>query len=166
MAMIRWEPARELQSLQQEMNRLFGSFFDTPGAGNGAQPLRRWIPPMDLVETDADYVLRADLPGLNKGDVKIELEDTVLTISGERRAEHEDRQEGYYRLERAAGAFARSLTLPEGVEAEGIQASFADGVLEVRIPKPAQRSPQRVAINVGGRDPAIEGGSTIEGSSS
>src|SRR5579862_10005074 len=115
MAVIRWEPVRELQSLQQEMNRLFGSFFDAPGqggAGNGAT--RRWIPAMDLLETDSSYVLRADLPGLTAEDVKIELEDDVLTISGERRTEHQERTEaGYFRLERATGAFSRSLTLPQ-----------------------------------------------------
>jgi HSP20 family protein len=96
MALIRWEPAREINSLQSEMNRLFNTFFDTPaGTGNGAA-LRRWIPPMDLVETEDHFVLRADLPGLAEEDVSIELEDTVLTISGERKAEHEERQEGYY----------------------------------------------------------------------
>src|SRR5256885_2459251 len=82
MALIRWEPARELQSIQQEMNRLFGTFFDSPAGSNGAR-LGRWIPAMDLVEEGDHYVLRADLPGLNEDDVKVELEDNVLTISGE-----------------------------------------------------------------------------------
>ena len=92
MALIRWEPARELQSIQQEMNRLFGTFFDSPtGRGNGGG-LRRWIPAMDLVEEGDHYVLRADLPGVSEDDVKVELEDNVLTISGERRSEHEDKQ--------------------------------------------------------------------------
>ena len=91
---------------------------------------------MDLVETDGAYVLRADLPGLGAGDVKIELEENVLTISGERKTQHEQRSEGYFRFERASGAFARTLTLPAGVDADGIEAKFADGVLEVRIPAP------------------------------
>src|SRR5579862_4381271 len=117
MALIRWEPARELQSLQHEVNRLFGTFFETPvGVSAGA---RRWIPAMDLVESGEHYVLKADLPGLTEDDVKIEVEDRVLTVSGERRVEHESSDEGYYRLERASGAFARSLTLPEGIAAEG-----------------------------------------------
>lgn len=156
MAIIRWEPARELQSLQHEMNRLFGDFFETPTSGNGRAAMRRWIPAMDLVETEEHFVLRADLPGLSEQDVSVELEDNVLTLSGERRAEHEENQQGYYRIERATGAFSRSLTLPEGVEAEGIEARFDNGVLEVRIPKPAQRKPQRVAISVGAAEPAIE----------
>jgi HSP20 family protein len=162
MALVRWEPVRELTSLQTEMNRLFNTFFDTPassGPGNGGA-LRRWLPPMDLVETEDHFVLRADLPGLSEDDVSIELEDSVLTVAGERKAEHEDKKEGFYRMERSFGQFRRSLTLPEGVDADGIKASFDKGVLEVRIPKPEERKPRRVAIQVGGQNPAIEGSET------
>jgi HSP20 family protein len=157
MALIRWEPARELQTIQQEMNRLFGTFFDAPGNGESIAS-RRWIPAMDLVEEGDQFVLRADLPGVAEGDVNVELEDNVLTISGERKSEHEQRRDGYYRLERAAGRFSRSLTLPDGVEPQSIDAKFEGGVLTVRIPKPEQRKPRRVAINVGEKSPVIEGG--------
>jgi HSP20 family protein len=162
MALIRWEPAREINSLQSEMNRLFNTFFETPtgGVGNGG---RRWIPAMDLVETQDHFVLRADLPGLAESDVDVELEDNVLTLSGERKVEREDRQEGYYRVERASGSFQRSLTLPEGVDPEAIEASFDKGVLEVRIPKPEARKPRKVAISVGGGEQkTIEGSETPE----
>lgn len=162
MALIRWEPVRELHSLQNEMNRLFGAFFDAPGVGNGGASGTRWLPAMDLIETDDHFVLRADLPGLSEDDVKVELEDNVLTVSGERKAEHESRKEGFYRLERAYGNFARSLTLPEGVDGENIAASFDRGVLEVRIPKPEQRKPRRVSIGVGGKTPAIDGSEAPE----
>ncbi|MGB9183694.1 MAG: Hsp20/alpha crystallin family protein [Solirubrobacteraceae bacterium] len=156
MALIRFEPARELGTIQNEMNRLFNTFFDTPTAAvNGAA--RRWIPAMDLVETDGDLVLRADLPGLSEEDVNIELEDNVLTVSGERKIEHDERKEGYYRVERSSGAFRRSLTLPEGVDAEGVKATFDRGVLEVRVPKPEERKPRKVAISVGGSPKTIEG---------
>jgi HSP20 family protein len=164
MALVRWEPVRELNTIQGEINRLFNSFFDTPvAAGEGAG--RRWLPAMDLVEADDHYMLRADLPGLSEDDVSIEVEDSVLTISGERKAEHEQRGEGYHRLERSYGAFARSLTLPGGVDPDAVQASFDRGVLEVRIPKPEQRKPRRVTIGVGGTNgsskPApIEGGAS------
>jgi HSP20 family protein len=159
MALVRWDSSRELSSLQAEMNRLFQSFFDTPtgsatGTGNGG--LRRWHPAMDLVETDDHFVLRADLPGVSEDDVKVEVEDNVLTISGERRHEEEVKKGGYYRIERASGTFARTLTLPEGVDAEAVQASFDKGVLEVRIPKPEQRKPRRVAIAVGDAPATIE----------
>jgi HSP20 family protein len=139
------------------MNRLFNGFFDTPRASgtNGA----RFLPAMDLVETDDHFVLRADLPGLGEDDVKIELEDNVLTISGERKAEHEQKGEGYYRLERSYGQFARSLTLPDGVNADGIAATFDRGVLEVKVAKPEQRKPHRVTIGVtgAGDDRTVEG---------
>ncbi len=157
MAIIRWEPARELQAIQQEMNRLFGSAFDTQGGlANGGGP-SRWIPAMDLVEDDEHFVVRADLPGVEEKAVSVELEDNVLAISGERKSDAEQRKQGYYRIERAYGSFSRSLTLPEGIDPEGIKASFANGVLEVRIPKPEERKPRKVAINLGGSAPVIEG---------
>jgi HSP20 family protein len=166
MALIRWEPVRELETMQNEMNRLFNTFFDSPNAGaNGGQsPVRRWIPAMDVVETGDHFVLRADLPGMSENDVKIELEDSVLTISGERKAEHEERKEGYYRVERASGTFSRSLTLPEGVNPDAVTAHFDKGVLEVRIPKPEERKPRKVAISVSGNGSGET--KTIEGSES
>jgi HSP20 family protein len=158
MAIVRWEPLREISSLQSEMNRLFNTVFDAPGqGGNGGTQVRRWVPAMDLVETDAHFVLRADLPGLTEGDVAIELEDSVLTLSGERKAEHEEKQEGFYRVERAFGRFSRSLTLPKGIDPEAVTATFANGVLEVRIPKPEERKPRKISIAVGDAQPAIEG---------
>ncbi|MGH2840131.1 MAG: Hsp20/alpha crystallin family protein [Solirubrobacteraceae bacterium] len=156
MAIVRWDPTRELDSLQSEMNRLFSSFFEPPtrpGNGSGTTVARRWIPAMDLVETGDHFVLRADLPGMTENDVTIELESGVLTIAGERKTEHEDKHEGYYRLERATGSFSRALTLPEGIDPEGVEASFDNGVLEVRIPKPEQAKPRRVQISVGGAEP-------------
>ncbi len=164
MALIRWEPVRELNTIQGEMNRLFNTFFEAstpPGNGGTTGPTRRWIPAMDLVESENEFVLRADLPGLSEGDVNIELEDNVLTISGQRKAEHEERKEGYYRVERASGSFSRSLTLPEGVDPEAVSAHFDKGVLEVRVPKPEQRKPRKVAISVGGSSQR-----TIEGAES
>jgi HSP20 family protein len=158
MAIIRWEPAREISSLQQEMNRLFGSFFDATATGGGAAAgtPHRWIPAMDLVETDDDFVLRADLPGLSEGDIELALEDNVLTLSGERKAEHAEKGEGFYRLERASGAFSRSLTLPDGVDGDAIAARFDRGVLEVRIPKPAQTKPRKLQIHVADEKDTIE----------
>lgn len=163
MAVIRWEPARELHSVQSEINRLFNTLFDAPTPGPDAGQ-RRWIPAMDLVESDNAFVLRADLPGMSEKDVKIELQDNVLTLSGERRAEHTTGgKEGYYRLERASGSFLRSLTLPEGVDANAVKATFTNGVLEVRVPKPEVRKPQKIEISSGSSETQAE---TIEGSES
>ena len=160
MALVRWEPARELHTIQQEMNRLFNTFFDAPAQSAGTGGARRWVPAMDLVETDDHFVLRADLPGLDEGGVNVEVNDNVLTISGERKYEHEAKKDGYYRLERGSGQFNRSLTLPDGVDLDAIEASFEKGVLEVRVPKPEERKPRKVQIGVGGEQPAIEGTAT------
>lgn len=161
MALIRWEPAAELNTIQNEMNRLFNSLFDTPVRAQAGDTPRRWIPAMDLVETGEHYVLRADLPGVAEQDVNIELEANVLTVSGERRAEHAQEKGGYRRIERAYGSFSRSLTLPEGVNPEAVQAHFDRGVLEVRIPKPEQIKPRKVTISVGSgagaHDEVVEG---------
>jgi HSP20 family protein len=147
MALVRWDPVRELDSLQSDMNRLFDRFFDT--RGNGSSAARRWIPAMDLAETEDHLVLRGDLPGLTEDDIDIEIKDGVLTVSGERKAENEEKSEGYYRVERAFGSFSRSLTLPQGVEADKVEAKFDKGVLEVRIPKPVDAKPTRVQIGKG-----------------
>jgi HSP20 family protein len=152
MALVRWEPARELDTLQGEVNRLFDTFFG--GAGNGGTRARRWVPAMDLVETEDSLVLRADLPGLDRDDVSIEVKDRLLTIAGKREAEQSEKADGYYRVERAFGSFSRSLALPDGIEADKVKASFDKGVLEVTIPKPAEQQPHRVEIGSGG---AIEG---------
>ena len=160
MTIVRWEPVRELSSLQTEMNRLFNTVFDAPATGGNGGPQRRWVPAMDLLETADHFVLRADLPGMRQEDVGIELEDNVLTVSGERKAEHEDRQEGYYRVERAFGGFSRSLTLPRGIDASAVTASFDNGVLEIRVPKPEARKPHKISIGVGTAGPALEGSET------
>jgi len=144
MALVRFDPTREVDSLQSEVNRVFDAFF-----GNGGNRPRRWVPAMDLVETEDHLILRADLPGMSTDDVNIEVKDGTLTVSGERKAEHESEREGYYRVERAFGAFSRSLSLPRGVEPDSVAADFSDGVLEVRIPKPAERKPHRVEIGAG-----------------
>ena len=157
MALVRWEPAREIESLQQEVNRLFGSFFDVQPSRMRAAA--QWMPAMDLVETDDHFVLTADLPGVRPEDVKITVEDDVLTVSGERKLARESREGGVHRVERASGQFSRSLTLPAGVDAQQVQARFEQGVLEVRIPKPQGQKPHKVEISVepGAGSHVIEG---------
>jgi HSP20 family protein len=143
------------EPFSQEVNRLFNTLFDESDSG-----VQRWVPAMDLSEADDHFVLRADLPGLGEDDVSIEIQDNTLTIYGERKSEHEERKRGWYRVERSFGRFSRSLTLPEGVDADAISAEFEKGVLEVRIPKPEERKPRRVAIKAesgNGKQPAVEG---------
>ena len=160
MAILRWDPTRDVNSLQSEMNRVFSTFFDSAanqsGGGGGGGSGARWLPAMDLSESGESYVVHADLPGMSEDDVQIELEDNVLTIAGERRLE-ESKSDGYLRTERARGSFMRSLTLPPGVDAQRIEANFHRGVLELRIPKPEQRKPRRISIGGTGANRTIEG---------
>src|SRR5947209_9448855 len=139
-----------------EFTRLFNTLWDSPAGAS-----RHWIPEMDLVETDDHYLLKADLPGMKQEDVAIEFNDGTLTLSGERKAEYERKEKGFFRLERSFGKFSRSLTLPDGVDPDRIEASFHDGVLEVQIPKPEQRKPRRIEVawngNGNGKPATIEG---------
>jgi HSP20 family protein len=152
MALIRWEPA----PFATDFSRLFNSFFDTPTTAADGSVARRWIPAMDLAETEGDYVLKADLPGLTDKDVHIEFENNVLTVSGERKVENEETGKGFRRVERSYGSFVRRLTLPEGVDANAITATVNNGVLEVRVPKPEAVKPRKVEIAVGSEQAAIE----------
>jgi HSP20 family protein len=145
------------EPFSREIDRVFDAFFGQTDQG------RRWMPPVDLVEAEDHFVLKADLPGLAEGDVNIEVQDGTLTISGERKAEHEQREKGWYRIERSFGRFSRSLTLPDGVDPDRIEASFSHGVLEVRIPKPEERKPRRIEISGSsgnGQPVAVEGSAT------
>jgi HSP20 family protein len=154
------------EPFSQEFDRLFSRLFDT---GGGTLSSQRWIPPMDLIEADDHFVLRADLPGLSQDDVSIEVQEGNLTLAGERSAEHERSEQGWFRVERQFGRFSRSLTLPEGIDPDAVTAEFDRGVLTVRIPKPEQRQPRRVEIKAaasngsgshGGQPEALEGTAT------
>ena len=138
------------EPFSSEVNRLFNTLFD-----EGVH--QRWVPAMDLVESDDHFLLKADLPGLAEDDVNIEIRDNTLTISGERKSEYERKERGWYRVERSTGAFSRSLSLPEGVDADGVTAQFEKGVLEVRIPKPEQRKPRKITIGVDSGKQTLEG---------
>ena len=144
----------------QDFDRLFSSLFNGTRGGGTVQ---RWVPAMDLVEADDLFILKADLPGLSEDDVAIEVQDNVLTISGARQADHERKEKGWFRLERSYGSFSRSLTLPDGVDPDRVEANFDRGVLEVRIPKPEERKPRRISIGGGANG---NGHKTIEGSTS
>jgi HSP20 family protein len=145
MALVRWAPNRELYPVNSQIDRLFTTLFDTATPVAGQAP-RRWAPPLDIVENDGEYVLRADLPGVAADDVKIEVLDRVLKITGERKAAHEDQKDGFTRIERSYGSFARTLTLPAGIDRESIKANFDKGVLEIQVPKPEAATAHTVEI--------------------
>ena len=141
-----------------DLHRLFNTLFEDRSA-----PQQRWMPAMDLVEADDHFVLKADLPGLVEEDVSLEVRDNALTISGERKAEHESRERGWYRVERSFGRFSRSLSLPDGIDPDAISAAFDRGVLTVTIPKPEQRKPRRIQIGGAAANGDANGSTPVEG---
>jgi HSP20 family protein len=154
MALVRWEPFRELTALQNEMGRWMSQVAGvTPGNGQSST----WLPAVDVWETEDELVLSFDLPGIPEEQITVELDDGVLTVNGERERTSEHSGERFYRFERRFGAFSRSVTLPQGVTEEDVKASYADGVLEVRVSKPEEPRPTRIQIGSQG---------TVEGQSS
>jgi HSP20 family protein len=151
MALVRWEPLRELAALQNEMSRFLGS---TLGEGNGQQ--RAWVPAVDVWETDKEVVYAFDVPGIPEDKISIELEDNALTISGERERTQEVSDERFYRFERRFGSFSRTIGLPQNVTEDQVKADYHDGVLEVRVAKPETPKPRRIQIGRG-EDATIEG---------
>jgi len=153
MSLIRWNPTRDLASfpsdmfsLQREMNRMFDSFFrgvDEPSLLNST-----WIPAVDVAEENDAYVVKVELPGVNKDDVKITLESNILTIRGEKKVENEVKEKNYHRTERSYGAFQRSFTLPTSVKSDEIDAVYKDGILTVALPKAEEAKPKQIEVKV------------------
>jgi HSP20 family protein len=142
MALIRWEPARELASMEVDrLNRMFSDFW------GGESFARGWVPPVDIYTTDEhDVVLKAELPEMKREDIGVTFENNVLTLKGERRLEHETKRENFQRVERAYGAFSRSFTIPASIDATRISASYKDGVLTVRLPQREEARPKQITV--------------------
>jgi HSP20 family protein len=139
--LVRWEPFRELTQLQGEVSRLMNGLLE--GQGRAAQS---WVPPLDVWETDTELVYAFDLPGLSEDAITIEAQDDTLTVSGEREKKSEEQGDRFYRFERRYGGFARAVGLPSGIDESKITASYTNGVLEVRVPKPEEAKPRRIAL--------------------
>jgi HSP20 family protein len=152
--LVRWDPFREITTLQNEMSRLLNTVGGTTNGGS-----RSWMPAVDAWETDDEVVYAFDLPGIPEDKISIEFEDGSLTVSGERERTQEVSEDRLYRYERRFGSFSRSIALPQGVTEESIKAGYNDGVLEVRVAKPEQPKPRRIQIGSGPQ-------ATIEGKSS
>jgi HSP20 family protein len=135
-----------LQSFQDEMNRLFNQFFRGGTGEEAGWGVRTWTPPVDIYETDDALILKAELPGVSKDDVSIEIHQNTLILRGQRKHEAEVKEEQYHRVERAYGTFQRSFMLPTLVDQEHVHATYHDGVLELRLPKSEAAKPKRVAI--------------------
>ncbi len=145
MAMLsRWDPFRDLQRLQDEMNRV----FDDRLAVRGGESVG-WTPAVDIYEDEEGVSLRVELAGVEPKDVEIRFENGVLTLSGERKLEREDKRENYHRVELAYGTFTRSFSLPGTIDAEKIKAESKNGVLTVHLPKKPEAKPRAIQVKVG-----------------
>ena len=149
MALARWTPMGNLQSFQEEMNRMFHDFFRGGEGGDQGWASGTWTPPVDIYETEDALVLTAMLPGVSKDDVTIEVHNNTLTLRGERKLDKEVKQDNYHRVERSYGAFSRSFTLPSVVDQGSIKAEYRDGVLKLTLPKREEAKPRQIQINVG-----------------
>jgi HSP20 family protein len=147
MSIVRWDPFRELESMSDRLNRLFGrselgrSGFDTMTSTD-------WAPAVDIAETPEEYVVKADLPDTKKEDIKVFVEDNMLRIAGERKQEKEEKSKKLHRTERYYGSFMRAFTLPDNVDAAKLEAKYANGVLEVHLPKNAKAQIKPVEIKI------------------
>ncbi|HXW56873.1 MAG TPA: Hsp20/alpha crystallin family protein [Candidatus Cybelea sp.] len=144
-SITRWDPFRNLTTLQDQVNRLFeGSFKGSAEASS----LATWAPAVDIYETENELVIKADLPEVAEKDIDVQVENNMLTIRGERKLEESVKEDNYLRVERTYGSFSRSFSLPNTVNAEAIQANYKNGVLKVELPKRAESKPKQVKINV------------------
>lgn len=146
--LARSNPFREMERMQREMDRLFNGGLTRFTRGEEAMTITEWSPSVDISEDDKEFVVKAELPEVKKDDVKVTVEDDVLTIRGERKAEQEEKGKKYHRIERSYGSFERSFTLPEVTDASKISSEFKDGVLTVHLPKNPNAKPKAIEIKV------------------
>ena len=147
MALVRWDPFRELEDMSERLNRVFTRPALRP-SGKEALTVADWMPTVDISETDAEYLIKAELPEVKKEDVKVTVEEGVLTLQGERRQEKEEKGKKYHRVERSYGSFVRSFTLPESVDEAGVKAEYKDGVLSLHLPKIEKVKPKAIDVKV------------------
>jgi HSP20 family protein len=146
MSIARWDPFRNISTLQEQVNRLFENSVQGGRSDNSA--LTTWAPAVDIYETENELVLKADIPDMNENDLDIRVENNMLTIRGERKFEQKVKEDNYLRIERTYGSFSRSFGLPNAVNTEGINATYKNGVLTVELPKRAESKPKQVKVNI------------------
>ena len=148
MTLVRWSPLREMDDMFDRFNRAFSRVPAVREGGQETMAIADWAPTVDISETDNQYLIKVELPGVEKNDVKVSVHDGVLTIQGERQMEHEEQGKKFHRVERAYGRFARSFVLPENVDATKIDAAHKDGLLNVTLEKAAEAKPKAIEVKV------------------
>jgi HSP20 family protein len=160
MAITRWDPFREFATLQNQMNRLFQDYQPTRAGQTGEEFMTTgtFVPPVDIFEDEHNITLKLEVPGINENDIDVRVENSTLTVRGERKFEKDVKEENYHRIERSYGSFSRSFTLPQTVNPEQVNADYTNGVLTISLAKRAEAKPKQIKINVGSQK-------TIEGKS-
>jgi HSP20 family protein len=140
----KWEPFRDMMNLRADMDRFYKNFFGGfPDEHDGF-----WAPVVDIVEDKDSYIVKAEIPGMKKEDIKVTVRDNILTISGERSSETEEKEKTYHRIERSYGRFSRTIALPSTVDASKIKAAYKDGVLQITLPKPESAKPKQIDVEI------------------
>lgn len=146
MTIVRWTPFRDMLGIQDEMNRLFNAYLE--GSREGSEDAVLWAPLVDICETDEEITVTSEMPGMKKEDVKISVQDNVLTLKGEKKQEIDEKEKNFHRVERSYGVFERSFSLPSSVQTDKIKASYKDGVLTITLPKSEETKPKEIDIAV------------------
>ncbi len=150
MAVVRWDPLRELEAMADRLNRVISRPEGGALSGNGKEVLTvaDWVPTVDISETEAEYAIHTELPGVRKDAVKVTMENGVLTIQGERRQDQADSERKHHRTERSYGRFVRSFTLPDSVDEAKVRAEYADGMLHLHLPKSEKAKPKQIDVKI------------------
>ncbi len=148
MTLVKWDPFRNVAALQDRINRIFDESFSRNADVDDDISMSAWKPLVDIYETDEAIILKAELPGIKKEDVSVEIKDNVLTLKGERVEDKEVKNESYFRKERCFGTFSRAFNLQHRVQPDKIKARFKDGILKVEIPKPEEEKPKQITVNI------------------
>jgi HSP20 family protein len=144
-----WDPFKELENMEKRLSRAFGRPVLRPEGGKEAMTVAEWSPLVDISEDDKEYLIKAEIPDMKKEDVKISVQEDILSISGERKYEKEEKGKKYHRVERAYGSFMRSFALPENADGSKVSAEYKDGVLTVHLPKSEKAKPKAIEVKVG-----------------
>ncbi len=147
MQLVRWNPMNEMFSFRRPLSRVFDDFFLPRTTTEDGSLTWGWNPVVDIYDNEDSIVIKAELPGVSKKDIEIDIKDRVLTLKGERSADNEVKEDTYYRRERTYGRFERSFTLPANVDPDKIKADYSDGVLKIEVPKPEDQKPKQVTVH-------------------
>jgi HSP20 family protein len=148
MNLVKWDPFVELEDVSKQLNRIFGRIPARAEPDRELLTMADWMPTVDITETDTAYLIKGEIPGVNKEDVRVNIEDGMLIMSGERKQEKEEKGKKFHRIERSYGSFMRSFRLPDNVDETAVKAEFKDGMLNVTLPKSAQAKPKAVNVSV------------------